>query len=123
MTDPIAMDEAFPESAVLTCGCQRWEHELFDEVCPETIEFPPRECCGAPFRSKIVGRVCEHGCCVDDYCPCGVHYGSGHGPAGCDCEHADLPYGHGSIGERKKIPTPNGHEYNRRRLARQGRSR
>lgn len=113
----MTLDEQFPESLVLPCGCQGWVHELFG-VCPETIEFPPRDCCGAPLRGPIVSRVCSHGCCWDDYCSCGVHHGSGHGPAGCRCGHGDWPRGHGSPGERKKIPTPNGHEYTRRQRAR-----
>jgi hypothetical protein len=115
-----ALDEQFPESRELPCGCQLWSHELFDGVCPETINFPPKECCGADLRKgPVVSRVCEHGCCVDDYCGrCGRHNGSGHGPAGCRCGHADWPRGHGTWGEYRMIPTPNGHEYTRRQRAR-----
>lgn len=107
--------------ATLPCGCSGRKHELFHGVCPETIDFPPRECCGAPLRSRLVSRVCEHGCCLHNYCPCGVHDGSGYGPAGCRCGHADWPRGHGSVFERKKIPTPNGREYTRRQRARRTR--
>lgn len=104
----------------LPCGCSGWEHELFDDVCPETIDFPPKGCCGADLRKgPVAQRRCEHGCCTDFYCGlCGTHDGSGFGPAGCRCGHADWPHGHFTIRERKKLPVPNGREYTRRQRAR-----
>jgi hypothetical protein len=106
----------------LPCGCSAkgdlW-HELFDE-CGKDYIVPPRRCCGAPSDGPLVRMVCEHRCCVEFYCPCGVHDLSGVGPAGCRCGHADFR-GHWAVAERPKIPTPNGREYTRRMRARRRR--
>lgn len=103
----------------LPCGCPAegdlW-HELFDE-CGKDYVAPPRECCGLPSDGPLIRFVCEHRCCVEFYCPCGVHDLSGVGPAGCRCGHAEFRGGW-RIAERPMIPTPNGHEYTRRQRAR-----
>ena len=118
----MTLDEQFPESRERPCGCQLWTHELFDGVCPETIDLPPKECCGADLRRKVVSRACSHRCCVNDYCGrCGVHNGTGWGPAACPCGDADWSFGHGGPAERPMIPTPNGREYTRRQRARRRR--
>ena len=103
---------------LLPCGCDPddfW-HELFGE-CMKDYVVPPRECCGKPADGPLVRRVCEHGCCVNFYGPCGVHDYSGVGPAGCRCGHADFE-GRWPIAQRPMLSTPNGHEDTRRQRAR-----
>lgn len=118
----MSIEELFPLPGSLSCGCQGWEHDLYDGVCPETLPPVLTDCCGRPVRgAKLISRRCSHGCCLDFYCACGVHAMAGFGPAACPCGHDDWPDGHGSVGERKKLPTPDGREYTRRQRARRNR--
>lgn len=88
--------------------------------CPGPLPDIFNPCCGAS-DDKDVKRPCAYGCCVEIYCGgCGVSTHGGWGPVRCPCEKGWSK--HWNYPERKKLKTPNGGEYNRRRKARVKRS-